>query len=160
MNNDSSIDRLNHLIEVNKDAEAGFRTAAESVRNSEIETLFSGYASRHAQFVMELTAEIQRLKGDPADSGTLGGALHRGWMGITSALSGHSAAGMLNACENGEQSAESAYLDAADVITTGQTHTLVQKHCKEINGFRTRLARLVGEAKDGVEFQKNEVESD
>lgn len=156
MGNDSSSEHLNHLIEVNKDAEAGFRTAAENVRNSEIETLFSGYASRHAQFVTDLCAEIERLGGCPSDSGTFGAALHRGWLDIKSSLSGHSVGSMLAACENGEQSAEAAYLDAADAITTGQTHTLIEKHCEQIKGFRTRLIRLVGEVKDGVEFQKNE----
>jgi len=156
MVNDFRVDHLNHLIAINKDAEAGFRTAAENVRNSEIETLFSGYASQHGRFVTELIAEVERLDGDPSDSGTFGGALHRGWLDVKSALSGHSAGSMLAACETAEQSAESAYLDAAEAITAGQTHTLIEKHREQIKAFRTRLVRLVGEVKDGVEFQKNE----
>ena len=156
MGNSYLIEQLNQLIRVNKDAEAGFRTAAENVRNSEIETLFSGYAARHAQFAAELSEEVKRSGENPADSGTFGGTLNQGWLGIKSALSGHSASSMLTACEDGEQSAESAYVDAGGVITTGRTHALIEKHCREIKGFRTRLARLVGEVKDGVEFQKNE----
>ena len=156
MSNHPVTDHLNHLIQVNKDAESGFRTAAAAVRNSEIETLFSGYAARHARFAAELTAEVERLGESASDSGTLGGALHRGWLEIKSSLSGHSATSMLTACEGGEQSAESAYLDAAETISTGQTYKLIQKQLEQIKGFRTHLARLVGETKDGVEFQKNE----
>jgi hypothetical protein len=63
---------------------------------------------------------------------------------------------MLKSCEDGEQSAESAYLDAADAYPTGQTHKLIEKHLQQIKGFRTRLVRLIGETDRGVDFQKNE----
>ncbi|MDQ2774473.1 MAG: PA2169 family four-helix-bundle protein [Acidobacteriota bacterium] len=150
------IDQLNHLVHINKDAEAGLHTAAENVKNSELETVFGGYAKQHAKFAAELQQEIKRLGGTVSDSGTLGGAMHRAWMDLTSALSGHSAASMLTACENGENSAEIAYHDASDLKPTGQTHTLIEKHRQQIIGFRTRLARLVQETKDGVDFQKND----
>ena len=156
MAHNSTIDQLNHLVHINKDAEAGFRTAAGNVKNSEIETLFDGYAKQHAKFITELQGEIERLGGNASDSGTLGGALHRGWMDVTSALTGHSAGSMLTACETGEQSAEAAYAEAADANPTGQTHTLIEKHRQQISGFRARLSKLVGEIKDGLEFQNNE----
>ena len=89
-------------------------------------------------------------------SGTLGGALHRGWMELKSTLSGASAQSLLASCESGEESAEIAYTDAINIITTGQTHTLLNKQRQQIQGFRTRLARLVGEMKNGLEFPKNE----
>lgn len=149
------IDDLNHLIEINKDAEAGFYNAAKNVKNTELETLFAGYAQQHAKFAGELQGEIKRLGSSYAESGTLGGAAHRGWMDLKSALSGHSAAAMLSSCESGEESAEIAYADAADANPTGQTHTLLEKHLQQIKEFRTRLARLIGETKDGVEFQDN-----
>jgi uncharacterized protein (TIGR02284 family) len=53
MAHSSTIDQLNHLVYINKDAEAGFRTAAGNVKNSEIETLFDGYAKQHAKFITE-----------------------------------------------------------------------------------------------------------
>ncbi len=152
----NTIDELNHLVRVNRDAEAGFGAAAENVKNSELETLFTGYAKQHAKFAAELQEEVEHLGGNSSDAGTLGGALHRGWMDLKSAVSGHSAAAMLKSCESGEESAESAYLDAAGSHPTGQTHALIDKHLEQIKAFRTRLARLVGETKDGVEFQKNE----
>jgi uncharacterized protein (TIGR02284 family) len=150
------VDMLSHLVHINNDAEAGFRTAAENVKNSEIETLFVNCAKQHAKFAAELQTEIQRLGGSPSAAGTLGGALHRGWMDIKSALSGHSAGSMIAACETGEQSAEAAYADAADTNPTGQAHTLIERHAEQIKAFRTHLTRLAGQIRDGVEFQKNE----
>ncbi len=156
MAHDKTIERLNHLIHINKDAEAGFRTAAEQTENSELETLFDGYTKQHAKFAVELQQEIERLGGTFSDSGTFGGTLHRGFMDVKSALSGHSAKGILASCESGEESAESAYIDAENANPSGQTHTLIEKQRNQIKEFRTRLTRLVGEIKDGVEFQKNE----
>lgn len=156
MSNDDTIHHLNHLIAVNRDAEAGLRTAAGNVNNTEIESLFIGYAKQHAKFATELETEIERLGGKPAETGTLGGAIERGWMDLKSALSGHSAAAMLASCQSGEQSAEVSYTNLAETHRSGQTHTLIEKHRQQIIAFRTRLARLVGESKDGVEFQKNE----
>jgi uncharacterized protein (TIGR02284 family) len=156
MADNDTIHHLNHLASVNRDAEAALRTAAGNVKNSEIDSLFLGYAKQHAKFAAELETEIERLGGKAAESGTLGGAIERGWMDLKSALSGHSVAAMLSSCESGEQSAEVSYTNAVEAHPSGQTHTLIEKHRQQIIGFRTRLARLLGETKNGVEFQKNE----
>lgn len=156
MNHDHTVDQLNHLVRINQDAEAGLRTAAETIQNSELETLFSGYAKQHAKFAAELQEEIKHLGENVSGSGTLGGAVHRGWMELKSTLSGHSAHSLLTSCERGEESAEIAYTDAVDTITTGQMHTLIEKQRQQIQGFRTRLARLAGETKEGLDFPRNE----
>jgi uncharacterized protein (TIGR02284 family) len=156
MDRDTLIDQLNQLVHINRDAETGLLAAAENVKNSELETLFSGYAKQHAKFVGELEEEIKRLGGDFSDSGTFGGTLHRGWMDLKSTLSGHSAASLLASCESGERSAEVAYSEAAKAEPSGRTHTVIEAHWQQIKAFRTRLARLVGETKDGVEFRDNE----
>jgi uncharacterized protein (TIGR02284 family) len=147
---------LNHLVEINKDAEAGFVNAAENVKNSELETMLSGYAKQHAKFARELQSEIERLGEKPPESGTVAGAVHRGWMDVKAALTGHSAAAILSACESGEDSALAAYAAAEADIPTGQTFSLLQKQREQITTFKTRLWRLTGEMKDGVEFPKNE----
>lgn len=156
MPNDDTIRDLNHLAAINKDAEAALRTAAANVRNSELESLFNGYAAQHAKFLAELQGEVERLGGKATDSGTLGGAIDRGWMDLKSTLSGHSAGAVISSCENGELSAEVAYSDVAKAYSSGRIYTLIEKHRQQIVGFRTRLARLAGEIKNGLEFPKNE----
>ncbi len=156
MADDKTIDHLNHLISINKDAEAGFHTAADAAKNSELGTLFSRYAQQHAKFAAEIQQEVERLGGTFSGSGTLGEALHRGFLDIKSAFTGHSAAAILKSCKSGEESAEVAYIDAGDSNSGGRTHTLIERHRQQIQEFRTRLARLVAEMEDGLDFQKNE----
>ena len=150
------IDQLNRLIAINKDAEDGFLAAAESIKNSELDTLFKGYAKQHAKFLAELQQEVERLGGNPSSSGTVGGAIHRGWTDLKSTLSGHSAASLLASCDTGEQSADAAYAEVAKANPSGQTHALIEAQRQQIKAFHTRLARLVGETNDGVDFPKNE----
>lgn len=154
--NEKAADELDHLVRINKDAEAGFEAAAESIRNSELETLFRGYAKQHHKFGAELEDHIEHLGGKPSGGETLSGKLHRGWMDLKAAASGHSAHGVLVSCESGEESAEIAYIDAAERYPSGQIYALIQKHRKQIVEFRVHLQRLIGEMKDGVEFQSNE----
>ena len=150
------IQQLNHLVSIDKNSEAGFNNAAGHVRNSEIESLFRGYAKQHAKFAAEIQEEVERLGGNASNTGTVGGTIHRGWMDLKSAVSGHSVGAMLTSCQDGEQSAESAYLDMLELKPTGKILALLEKHLQQIKEIRTRLARLVGEVKDGVEFPSNE----
>lgn len=154
--NDKVVDHLNRLIEVNKNAEAGFLNAAKNIRNSELDTQLNDYANQHAKFAAELQDEIARLGGNAGSAGTTGGALHRGWMDLKAALTGHSAGAILSSCEGGEDSALAAYDDAEADLSSGRTFSLLQKQREQITAFRTRLNRLVGEIKDGVEFPQNE----
>ena len=156
MEDSKILDHLNHLIEINKDAEAGFLNAAENLKNSELETTVAGYAKQHAKFAAELQREVERLGEKPTDTGTAGGAVHRGWIDLKAALTGHSPKPILSACESGEDSALAAYAAAEADLSTGQTFNLLQKQREQITAFKTRLWRLINEMKDGLEFPKNE----
>ena len=110
--NDEAISVLNDLIETNKDGEEGFRTAAESVENSELKTLFNIFAQQRARFGSELNNEVLRRGGEPAKSGHVSASLHRGWINLKSAVTGKSEAGIVDECERGEDSAKANYEDA------------------------------------------------
>ena len=157
MAHDNTIDHLNHLVTINKDAETGFLSASKDIKNSELATLFNGYAAQHGKFAAELQSEVARRDGDVEHAGTAGGALHRGWMDLKAALTGSSTVAILRSCEGGEEHAVVAYDDALKANPTGQTRKLIDKQVEQIRGIHKHLHRLVGETEDGVEFQKNEV---
>ncbi len=156
MTQDETIDQLNELIEVSKDGEEGFQTAAENIRNTELETMFRGYAKQRADFARELRTEVDRLGGSPRESGNLGAAVHRGWMNLRSALSGGEPGSLVAACESGEDSALAAYDRAARTNMTGRSRSLIEKQLQQVRETHTRLARLKSELADGTRFPKNE----
>src|SRR5256885_6085980 len=63
MNNNEVVSILNNLIETCKKGQDGFRTAAESIQNSEFRRLFNIFSQQRAQFITELHSEMHRLGG-------------------------------------------------------------------------------------------------
>jgi uncharacterized protein (TIGR02284 family) len=114
MTNDEVISLLNGLIEVCKDGQEGFKTAAEGIEESTMKTLFYEYSQQRAQFAGDLQNEVLRLGGDPEKSGSVAGSLHRGWIDIKSAILGKDMEAILNECERGEDSAVKNYKEALD----------------------------------------------
>jgi uncharacterized protein (TIGR02284 family) len=134
--NEDVISTINGLIETCKDGQQGFQSAAEGVQNTQYKQLFNEYATQRGQFVSELQAEVRRLGGDPEQSGSVGGALHRGWINIKSAVTGEDEGAILSECERGEDAAVKAYEEAlkeglsADVapVIERQYHLIRQSH--------------------------------
>src|SRR4051794_39381960 len=118
---------LNELIETCKDGQEGFKQAAEGVERSDLKSLFFEFSQQRAQFAGELQSLVQSLGGDPENSGSMAGALHRGWINIKSAVTGQDDEAILNECERGEDAAKDAYKSAlgsnlpANILDTVQT---------------------------------------
>lgn len=130
--NSKTISILNGLIEICKDGQAGFEQAAEGVVKPDLQTLFREYAYRRSQFAGELRSLVQTLGGDPEESGSIGGALHRGWMNIKAVVTGNDEAAILNECERGEDSAKNAYEEAQEQHLPDYVREVVQSQYGEI----------------------------
>src|SRR5919112_1628289 len=127
MQNDKAISTLNNLIETCKDGELGFRTAADGLRNPEIKAQFFEYARQRASMAADLQAEVRRLGGDPEQSGSMSGSLHRGWVDIKSAITGKDDHAILAEAERGEDVAKMAYESALTETLSSTAQTLVQR---------------------------------
>ena len=102
---------LHHLIEVCKDGELGYRTAAEHVAAPALKALFADLASQRRQFAEELTPHLRRLGGSP-DEGSSAAALHRGWMLMKEWLPGAHDHKFIAETERGEHFALDVYEEA------------------------------------------------
>ncbi len=114
MQNDNAISVLNNLIETCKDGERGFKTAAEGLSNADIKSRFMQYSRERGQMSSELQAEVRRLGGDPEKSGSMAGALHRGWLDIKSVVTGKDDHAIVAEAERGEDVAKSTYEGATE----------------------------------------------
>lgn len=112
--NDNIISTLNDLIEVSKDGEEGFRSSADHVDDPRLKTFFLRRSQEVAASVQELQELVRSLGGEPASSASLGGALHRRWIEIKTALTTHDTVAVLNETERGEDVALNAYRKAAE----------------------------------------------
>jgi uncharacterized protein (TIGR02284 family) len=155
MTDEELIPHLNDLIQVSEDGLHGYTTAAETVSNSELRSIFSGYASQRSAFIRDLSVEVARLGGTPVASGTLTEAVHRGWIDIKSLLSGGSSGALVAACETGDDSAKAAFERVVNLDITGKSRWLVESQFNKISEAHQHMLHLTKEMADGVEFPKD-----
>ena len=146
----SICDHLNDLIAVCKDGEEGYRCAADDLSDLELKSLFSGFSRQRAEVAAELQLAVKRIGGEPRDSATVAGSLHRGWINLRSALSKNDAHAVLAECERGEDSAVAAYravladapLESEHRLMVSTQATSVQQAHDEIRALRDHPAYL------------------
>jgi uncharacterized protein (TIGR02284 family) len=126
IDNDSVISTLNGLIETCKDGQEGFKEASGGVENSQLKTYFNERALERSKYAGDLQSLVQTLGGDPEKSGSIAGAIHRGWMNIKTAVVGKDEASILNECERGEDSAKASYQKALDETLPDYVRETVQ----------------------------------
>src|SRR6202012_5783297 len=109
---------------------------AEKLKDQDIHTLFLRFYLQRAEFAGELQAEVTRNGGDPAVSGSTFGAIHRGWIGLKTALASDSDRAILEEAERGEDAAVKNYIEALrkdlpadlEAIVSKQLHEIQQAH--------------------------------
>ena len=118
---------LNDLVETAKDGEEGFRTAAGDTRNGELQAIFMRRAEDCRRGAVDLQQLIVQLGGEPEKSGSLAGALHRGWVNLKASLSGRPDLALLEECERGESVARTRYREALEKDLPGDIRLVVQR---------------------------------
>lgn len=102
---------LNDLIRINHDRVVGYEKAVEELKDedADLKALFRRYIGESREYAQELTTEVTRLGGDPADGTTNSGKIYRVWMDLKSAITGKDRKTILDNCEYGEDAAQKAY---------------------------------------------------
>lgn len=142
MRAEETISHLNRLIEACRNGELGYTEAARLVEEPRLQGIFEAYAKERAGFAKALAAEVEKLGGKPVDSGTLGGALHRGWIDLKATATLGEGRAILSACKTGEDAAFMRYAHACDSGVSGQSRELVAKQWAKIKEAIAHLGRL------------------
>lgn len=135
---------LNNLIETLKDGQEGFRAASEDVQSSDLKALFSEYSLQRSSFAGELQSLVRDFgEGEPEDSGSVSGAVHRGWIDLKSALTSHDDHAILSECERGEDVAVAAYRKALeDPDLSGPVADTLQRQYSDVKAAHDRVKAL------------------
>ncbi len=140
--NDDIISTLNNLIETSKDGEEGFRTSAEDIEDPQLKALFSRRSQEIGNSVSELQELVRSLGGEPATSASIGGALHRRWIDIKTAITKNDTVAVLNETERGEDVALHAYRKAAEQDLPFHVHSVVVRQLEGVQRNHDQVKRL------------------
>ena len=137
---------LNDLIRINHDRVVGYEKAVEELKgeDADLKTLFSRYINESREYAQELTTEVSRLGGNPADGTTNSGKIYRVWMDLKSAIAGKDRKTILENCEFGEDAAQKAYDMAlnADVELEPSLRDLVVRQKATLKTSHDEVKRL------------------
>jgi len=103
---------LNHLIEVCRDAERGFATAARTAKRPALKYLFYTLAEQRRDFAQELLPHAERLEGAAVPDGSRLAMLHRAWIRVKARFAGDPDRAVLEEASRGERVSVAAYDDA------------------------------------------------
>jgi uncharacterized protein (TIGR02284 family) len=126
---------IKHLIETVEDGKAGFEKGAEKLESSsqpDLAARFRRFSAQRAAFSTELRS-LAASRGEAIDeSGSMAGALHRGWLSLKDALSGSDPHGVLDAAEQGEDHAVKEYKDALDSDLSPDVRQVVARQFTQV----------------------------
>lgn len=142
MNNDKVIGILNDLIEACRDGQNGFREAAENATSPDLKNFFSDASLERARFIGELQQQVRTLGGDPENTGSTAGALHRTWIKVKGTLTGKDDESILNEAERGEDSAVEAYEEALQTGLPSPCRTMLENQYREVKQAHDRVKRM------------------
>lgn len=135
---------LEKLIQTNRDAQEGYRDAAEHLKDTQLRAFFNQQSTERANFAGELENELIRLgKHDPERKGTIGGAMHRRWVDLKAAV-GAGDHSILESVESGEDTAKKQYEEA-----------LNDKLPEDIKGMLRQQGQAVVSAHDQVKMLRD-----
>ncbi len=135
---------LNHLIETCRDAERGFRTAAEHVNTAPLRTMFLQMAEQRRQFADALLPHAQRLGGASVADGSGAAAVHRAWIHLKASVAADPDHAVLEEAMRGERVAVAAYDEAIHDILPPDVRDLVEEQHHDVRAAVQQIEARAG----------------
>ena len=130
--NGKLFDIVQNLIEANRDAQRGYRDAAEKVKDPELRRFFNEHSIERGNYAAELQSEAHHLgKPDTKVKGSATGTIRRGWMGLKTSLGGGDHA-ILGSLEAAEDSVKKSYQDALNEALPGSLAPIIRTQAQTV----------------------------
>ncbi len=133
---------INGVIHICRDAEQGFRGAANAVKDATLKNMFEQYSEQRANFAKELQRAARTLGIDVSNPTGMAGVLHAGWMELKGVLTGHSEHEILVETERGEDLSLKRYRAALDANPPEAIRTIVELQFAQVQEAHNRIRAL------------------
>ena len=142
MDTSDLISTLNDLIETSRDGDEGFRTSAEHATDAQLKSLFNNRAQSCTSAVRELQDVVRAHCGDPAETSSMSGTLHRRWVDLKSLVTGRDDEAILNEVERGEDVAVASYKKALAKDLPSDVQALVERQYQGVLKNHDQIKQL------------------
>jgi|SRR5580692_4910560 uncharacterized protein (TIGR02284 family) len=133
---------VHNVISSCRDAEQGFRGAAQAVKDPAMKEMFEQYSVQRAQFAVELQGAVKALGFEATDPQGLGGMMHASWISLKSMVTGHDVHGILVETERGEDWSLKTYRTALSTTLPAEIGAIIQKQLDQVQAAHDRIKSL------------------
>ncbi len=138
---DEQIDTLNSLLQTTIDSVKGYENSAQELSSGRIQEVFRQRANDRQQVVQQLSEEIRRLGGEPADSGSTMGEMHHVWEDLKGAITGHDDKAIINQTATAEDYLKEKYEGALDNLS-GDSRQVVERCYQQVRQGHDQISQL------------------
>ncbi|HLU32081.1 MAG TPA: PA2169 family four-helix-bundle protein [Acidimicrobiia bacterium] len=141
---------LEDLLETLEDGKKGFTQTAEKLTEANRDDLagrMREFADQRSSFGAEIRTLASQLGIELDESGSMAGALHRGWISLKDALASDEPAAVLAAAETGEDHAKDEFTKALDEDLPGDVRTLIARQAAAVAAVHDEVKKLRDEEK-------------
>ena len=147
MDENNTVSVLKNLIESCKDAEKGYKDAAEHVKRSDLKAYFNEQSAERGRFATELESELHRVgEPDKKVSGSASAALHRAWIDTKVALGGGDKT-ILESVEAGEDNSKDTYNKALTGTLPPSLTEMVRRQAASVQRAHDKVRMLRDQAR-------------
>lgn len=134
---------VEHLARTAEDGARGFDQAAEHIDEPSIASLFRELGAERGRFAEQLRAILATDYRDViSETGTVKGALHRGWIAVKDALTGDDPHAIVSAAEEGEDYALEQWNEALATPLPAELAELVRRQRDAVKTAHDRVRSL------------------
>ncbi len=133
---------VHDVITVCRDAEQGFRGAAQAAHAPALKEMFEEYAAQRGRFAAQLQAAVKALGFETIDPQGLGGMLHASWISLKALVTGHDVHGILVETERGEDWSLKTYRVALGKTLPAEIASILEKQYEEVQAAHDRIRNL------------------
>ena len=120
------------IIGTCRDAEQGFRAAADNVKDPALKDLFERYSRQRGDFATELETAVQSLGYEVKHPSGVGGMMHGAWMTVKGVFTGHSDHAILEETERGEDLSLKTYRHAQATTLAPEIRAIVERQYRQV----------------------------
>ena len=133
---------VTNVIGICRDAEQGFRGAADAVNDPMLKELFEQYSEQRGRFALELQTAVKALGFDPTHPSGAGGVVHGAWMTLKGVLTGHKPHGILVETERGEDWSVKTYREALATSLPIELRSIIEQQYEQVQQAHNRIKSL------------------
>jgi uncharacterized protein (TIGR02284 family) len=133
---------VNNVIAMNRDAEQGYRGAADAAKDGPLKQLFEELTLQRGHFAEELQAAVKDLGFEPTHPSGIAGVLHGAWISVKGALSGHSGYAILTEVERGERWSIRTYRESLATNLPPEIRSVLDAQLAKIEEAHNKILQL------------------